>query len=172
MALRSRPSLVDRCTQGNLLDKDNTKLDALGKVIGGDNDPRLDGLVSILTSMQGVPPDRNAPVREVLARLGDRWSALLLMVLQTGVYRHAELKRVVSILSSEQEISQRILTLRLRALERDGFVARKITDTIPPRVDYQLTPLGHEITIKLVEFVRWIEDKNEEVLAARERFET
>lgn len=149
----------------------NLKLVSLQKALGEEDGNRLNGLCNILTSMNGSAPDRHSPVREIPARLGDRWSALLLMVLETGEYGHAELKRVVSILSSEQTISQRILTLRLRALERDGFVNRKITGTNPPRVDYSLTPLGSELTEKLMGLIRWIEEKSDEVVAARASFE-
>lgn len=151
--------------------EETEKLAALRLALGKSQGLEIDGLSRILTSMKGVSPDRESPVREIPARLGDRWSALLLMVLETGTYRHAELKRVVSILSSEQSISQRMLTLRLRALERDGFVRREVYDSVSPRVDYSLTPLGQELTERFVALIRWIEENNDQVLCARALFE-
>lgn len=153
-----------------MIDEAN-KVEELRIALGSENEARLEGVYAILFSMKGTAPDRDSPVREIPARLGDRWSALLLMILETGQFRHAELKRAVSILSSEQAISQRILTLRLRALERDGFVNRKITGANPPRVDYSLTPLGRDLTERLIGFIRWIENKSDEVIAARTLFE-
>ncbi|RST31632.1 transcriptional regulator [Sphingomonas ginkgonis] len=89
------------------------------------------------------PPDiqlagcRN--VTPVLNRVGDKWSMLIVMVLSAGPRRFNELKRVID------GISQRMLTLSLRGLERDGLVSRTVTPTIPPRVDYELTELGRSL---------------------------
>ena len=143
----------------------------LSRSVGGDAE-RVKGLREIVASMGTEPPDREAPAREIPARLGDRWSALLLLVLRTGTYRHAELKRVVSLLAHEESISQRMLTLRLRTLERDGLVERSVMPTVPPRVDYALTPLGQELTQRFFSLVRWIEDRDAEIQAARERFDS
>jgi DNA-binding HxlR family transcriptional regulator len=128
-------------------------------------------LADLLKHMQQFEHDRDDPVREVAARLGDRWSSLLLLILNTGTFRHATLRRVVSILSAEKAISQRMLTLRLRALERDGLVARKITPTVPPQVDYSLTDLGRELVAIVQGLLAWIESKNGEILDSRRRFE-
>ena len=75
-------------------------------------------------------------VTPVLNRVGDKWSMLIVMILSDGPHRFSELKRAID------GISQRMLTLTLRGLERDGLVARTVTPTIPPRVDYELTELG------------------------------
>ena len=77
---------------------------------------------------------------------------------------------VIAALSAERDISQRMLTLRLRALERDGFVARREHDTVPPRVDYALTDLGRGLAGELDRVIRWIEANSAEVEAARARF--
>ena len=132
---------------------------------------RLAGLQGVAQSMGETPPDPTAPVREIPARLGDRWSTLILLVLQTGTYRHAELKRAVSVLSHEKSISQRMLTLRLRMLERDGLVDRKVTPTVPPRVDYTITPFGDDLTTKFFQLVRWIQSNDADIQAARAKFD-
>lgn len=78
-------------------------------------------------------------VAPVLNRVGDKWSMLIVMVLSAGPLRFNELKRVID------GISQRMLTLSLRGLERDGLVSRTVTPSIPPRVDYELTELGRSL---------------------------
>jgi DNA-binding HxlR family transcriptional regulator len=131
------------------------------------SDQRLHALHALAKQMGDNPPNRDAPVREVVARVGDNWSALILKVLATGTYRHATLKRTIATLSAEGDISQRMLTLRLRALERDGFVQRTTLPSVPPRVEYALTPLGHAITAQLNQMIQWIEAHEAEILAAR-----
>jgi DNA-binding HxlR family transcriptional regulator len=81
-------------------------------------------------------PDSCKEVSETLARVGDKWSVLIVMLLGDGPRRFNELKRMIG------GISQRMLTLTLRGLERDGLVTRTMFATIPPRVDYELTPWG------------------------------
>ncbi len=133
-------------------------------------DPRVAGLVALSARMSDNPPDHDAPEREVVSRLGDSWSPLILAVLATGIFRHATLKRVVGALSAEGEISQRMLTLRLRALERDGFVQRQVEDLVPPRVFYDLTPMGQDLVVELGRLLDWIEAHRTQILAARARF--
>ncbi len=142
----------------------------LDKVLEGDAS-RLAGLEKIIETMNGPAPDRDAPVREIPARLGDRWSALILMILQTGTYRHAELKRVVTLLAHEESISQRMLTLRLRMLERDGLVCRSVYPTVPPSVDYALSPLGEELAFRFFDLVFWIQERDADIMAARAQFD-
>jgi len=84
-------------------------------------------------------PGNCQAVSEVLSRIGDKWSVLIVMLLAERPRRFNELKRMVG------GISQRMLTLTLRGLERDGLVTRTAFATIPPRVDYQLTELGHSL---------------------------
>src|ERR1700733_5107669 len=78
-------------------------------------------------------------VASILARVGDKWSVLIVMLLGAGPRRFNEIKRMVG------GISQRMLTLTLKGLERDGMVTRTVTPTIPPRVDYALTDLGRSL---------------------------
>lgn len=115
--------------------------------------------------------ERDDPARSVTAMLGDRWSPLLLLVLETGVWRHADLKRVVAGLSAEQALSQRIMTLKLRALERDGFVLREATDDVPPRVSYSLTALGRDLVDELRRTIDWLNEQRGTILANRAAFD-
>jgi DNA-binding HxlR family transcriptional regulator len=89
-------------------------------------------------------------VSEVLSRIGDKWSILIVMILASGPRRFNELKRLVD------GISQRMLTLTLRNLERDGLVTRTVTPSIPPRVDYALTPLGHSLRVPVSALGEWV----------------
>ncbi len=96
-----------------------------------------------MTAEDMIRHDRASPdcraVSGVLARVGDKWSVLIIVLLGGGTKRFSEIKRMVG------GISQRMLTLTLRGLERDGLVTRTLYPTIPPRVDYALTPLGHSL---------------------------
>lgn len=114
---------------------------------------------------------RDDPVRSVMGLLGDRWSTLILLVLATGEWRHAELRRTTARLSSEQAISQRVLTLKLRALEREGLVARHSTADVPPRVSYSLTPMGNELHGEVRRQIDWINLRRDQIASARRRFD-
>ncbi|NJM92429.1 MAG: helix-turn-helix transcriptional regulator, partial [Rhodospirillaceae bacterium] len=103
--------------------------------------------------------------------LGDRWTTLILLVLASGPLRHAELRRVLGALSAEAAISQRVLTLKLRALERDGFVARSVSSDVPPRVGYALTALGEGLHRLARATIDWTQAHGPAIAAARERFE-
>ena len=80
-----------------------------------------------------------ASVRELLSRIGDKWTVLVVRLLRHGPRRFSELKREID------GVSQRMLTLTLRGLERDGILTRRVYPTTPPRVDYELTSLGHSL---------------------------
>jgi len=115
--------------------------------------------------------DRDDPAREVMGLLGDRWSTLILLVLGTGTFRHAELRRTLAQLSAEQAISQRVLTLKLRTLERDGFVVRAVTADVPPKVSYALTPLGTDLHAQARGLIDWINTRAPQIRDAREAFD-
>nr|WP_230987431.1 helix-turn-helix domain-containing protein [Allorhizobium terrae] len=104
-------------------------------------------------------------MNSVLNRVGDKWSVLLVMSLAQGPCRFNELKRRVD------GISQRMLTLTLRGLERDGLVKRTVYATIPPRVDYELTPLGHSLREPIEALGHWAFDHYECIVAARAEFD-
>ncbi|WER50215.1 helix-turn-helix domain-containing protein [Cupriavidus sp. WKF15] len=101
----------------------------------------------------------------VLVRIGDKWSVLILMRLATGRMRYNELKRQLG------GISQRMLTLTLRGLERDGLVARTVYGTVPPRVDYALTSLGHSLRRPLEELGLWAVAHLSDIEQARHEFD-
>jgi DNA-binding HxlR family transcriptional regulator len=115
----------------------------------------------------GSAPNRKScdAVNSVLNRVGDKWSVLLVMSLAQGPCRFNELKRRVD------GISQRMLTLTLRGLERDGLVKRTVFATIPPRVDYELTPLGHSLRKPIEALGHWAFDHYECIVAARSEFD-
>jgi len=108
--------------------------------------------------------DDLCPIRDVLDRIGDRWSTLVLRTLDGGSRRFTELKRQVP------DISQRMLTQTLRRLEQDGYVARTVFPTSPPRVDYALTELGRSLNRHVEALVRWSEENHDNVRRARARF--
>jgi DNA-binding HxlR family transcriptional regulator len=110
-------------------------------------------------------------VRQTFARLGDKWSSLLLFLLRSGPFRHSTLRRLVSVTAAERRISQRMLTLRLRNLERDGFIHREIDNSVPPHVEYSLTPLGCALADRAMILIRWVGDHVEEVERARAAFD-
>jgi DNA-binding HxlR family transcriptional regulator len=104
-------------------------------------------------------------VSEILARVGDKWSVLVIMQLEQGPRRFNEIKRAIG------SISQRMLTLTLRGLERDGLVKRTFFPTIPPRVDYDLTDLGRSLRKPVIELGTWAQTHLAEIDAARSAFD-
>jgi DNA-binding HxlR family transcriptional regulator len=124
----------------------------------------------MLAQMVADGARREDPIREVMARLGDKWSPLLLLLLAAGDFRHATLRRLVGLTSTEGRISQRMLTLRLRSLERDGMVRREFIDTQPPGVRYQLTPLGRGLVGQYEALMAWTRAHDAEIRRARAEF--
>lgn len=104
-------------------------------------------------------------VSQVLARVGDKWSVLIVALLGAGPRRFSEIKRMVG------GISQRMLTLTLRGLERDGLVTRTVFPTIPPRVDYELTDLGRSLWEPVEALGAWARTHQPQIEAARRRFD-
>jgi DNA-binding HxlR family transcriptional regulator len=104
-------------------------------------------------------------VAPILARVGDKWSILVIMTLAGGTRRFSELKRMID------GISQRMLTLTLRGLERDGLVRREVFPTIPPRVDYALTELGWSLRGPVVALGAWVQNHLDQIDEARESFD-
>jgi DNA-binding HxlR family transcriptional regulator len=127
-------------------------------------------LAKLAAAMGPDGVDRDDPTRSVMAMLGDRWSPLILLVLETGEWRHADLRRVTAQLSSEKALSQRVLTLKLRALEAHGFVSRQVTTDVPPKVSYALTPLGQELVAQLQRMINWLDAHRAVIHAARGAF--
>lgn len=105
------------------------------------------------------------PVRDILDRIGDRWTFLVIYVLeQGGTLRFSALKARIP------DISQRMLAQTLRHLEEDGLVTRTVHPTVPPRVDYALTPLGVSFLVPMHALTDWANQHYDEVRASRETF--
>jgi DNA-binding HxlR family transcriptional regulator len=104
-------------------------------------------------------------VASILSMVGDKWSVFVIMMLHDGPKRFNELKRMIG------GISQRMLTLTLRGLERDGLVTRTVFPTIPPRVDYELTDLGRGLAKPVMALGEWAKIHQGEIEGARMRFD-
>ena len=115
-------------------------------------------------SYMHLPGDCRA-ISDVLARVGDKWSVLVVSRLGNGPVRFNELRRSIG------GISQRMLTLTLRGLERDGLITRTVFPTIPPRVDYALTALGRDLLIPVSALGAWAIRNQTKIARAREEFD-
>jgi DNA-binding HxlR family transcriptional regulator len=104
-------------------------------------------------------------VREVLNRVGDKWSVLIVQLLADGPKRFSQLRRTI------EGISQRMLTLTLKGLERDGLVTRTVYPTIPPRVEYALTGLGRTLRKPIESLAKWAQDNREQIQQARNQYD-
>ncbi|BDL41430.1 MULTISPECIES: winged helix-turn-helix transcriptional regulator [Methylorubrum] len=107
----------------------------------------------------------SCPVRDVLDRVGDKWSMLILIALAAGPGRFSAVARMIP------DISKRMLTQTFRDLERDGLIARTVFPTKPPSVEYRLTPLGSALLDPLAHLVGWAEQNHAAIQEARRRFE-
>jgi len=110
-------------------------------------------------------PSQCEQVSQILSRIGDKWSVLVVMLLGEGPLRFNELKRKIG------GVSQRMLTLTLRGLERDGLVARTAFATIPPRVEYELTDLGRSLKEPVEALGLWAFSNVEKIARARRNFD-
>jgi DNA-binding HxlR family transcriptional regulator len=118
------------------------------------------------TAKKKSPSDQDVcPIRDVLDRVGDRWSMLVLCTLaKNGTLRFSAVKGQI------EDISQRMLAQTLRRLEQDGFLSRTVYPTNPPRVEYALTPLGKSLLDPVSELVRWAKQNHRRVLDARRHY--
>ncbi|AYN32675.1 transcriptional regulatory protein [Streptomyces albus] len=104
-------------------------------------------------------------VRQILDRVADKWSLLVIALLDRRTLRFSELRRQI------EGISQRMLTVTLRQLERDGLVLRTVYPVVPPRVDYELTQLGVTLHDTIRSLVVWTEEHQNEIAAARAQYD-
>jgi len=118
------------------------------------------------TSGQLHSDEECVSINEVLTRVGDKWSLQVISRLAEGTMRFTELKRSV------EGISQRMLTLTLRQLERDGLLERTVYPTVPPKVEYSLTDLGRTIRIPVTALANWALTYRLDIQAAREAFDS
>ena len=112
-----------------------------------------------------LPPQICRSVGGVLALLGDKWTILIMRMLSTRGQRFSELRRGIG------GISQKMLTSTLRALERDGYLSRKLTPTSPPRTDYALTAMGREVLKPINALAVWALENREAVESSRRRYD-
>ncbi|MEU7240057.1 winged helix-turn-helix transcriptional regulator [Streptomyces sparsogenes] len=115
----------------------------------------------------GVAPECAATielVRDVLARVGDKWTVLVITALAEGPLRFTTLHQRIA------GVSQRMLSQTLRSLTRDGLVTRTAYAEVPPRVEYQLTPLGRSLSDSVAHVVRWVREHQAEIVRNREVF--
>lgn len=121
--------------------------------------------IAVTTIGQDVHSADCLKISQVLARIGEKWSVLIIMSLSAGTRRFSDLKRDIG------GISQRMLTLCLRALERDGLVKRTVFPVVPPRVEYELTLLGRSLCDPVIALGTWARDHIAEIDAARAAFD-
>lgn len=114
---------------------------------------------------QEDPPTVTCQARDILGRIGDKWSLYVVFVLGDRTLRFTELKRGV------EGISQRMLTVTLRGLERDGIVSRTVYPVVPPRVEYALTPMGRTLLDTVGALVRWTDDHVAQIERARTAYD-
>ncbi|MEV5491210.1 helix-turn-helix domain-containing protein [Streptomyces bobili] len=110
-----------------------------------------------------IPTDQMAFIRQILDRIGDKWSLLLIAVLASGPLRYTDLHRQVP------GISQRMLSLTLRQLQQDGLITRTAYAEVPPRVEYTLAPLGRSLHEIVTSLIGWAADHHDEIHAHRDR---
>lgn len=110
-------------------------------------------------------PDECRAISEVLSRVGDKWTVLVISTLGGGTNRFGELRKALG------SISKRMLTLTLRGLERDGLVKRTVFPTVPPRVDYELTRLGRSLLEPVTGMAVWARQHRPAIEDARRRFD-
>jgi DNA-binding HxlR family transcriptional regulator len=133
----------------------------------------VDGMREPLRAVDaGLDPDdqlvadvfaRNCTSRRTMENIGGKWGMLALAALSEGAYRFNALRRRVD------GVSEKMLAQTLQALERDGLVRREVQATIPPRVEYSLTPLGAKIAAKVMELIDLVENAMGEITAAQQR---
>ena len=118
-----------------------------------------------MTQARRYDPYDCPAVGQILSTIGDKWTVLVVTTLSRGQMRFSELKREIG------DISQRMLTLTLRSLERDGFVTRTVHPTVPPRVEYELTELGKTLIDPLEAIAAWAIEHRLQVADARKTFD-
>jgi DNA-binding HxlR family transcriptional regulator len=123
------------------------------------------GYKKVTAQVHSPPHEDCRKVSQVLARVGDKWSVLVVMLLRDGPRRFNDIKRTVG------GISQQMLTRTLRGLERDGMVTRTMFPTIPPQVEYALTDLGHSLSKPVLALGLWAQEHLTEIDAARSQFD-
>ena len=118
------------------------------------------------TCMEARSGEKGQLVRDLLERVGDKWSLMIIYALHAGPLRFTTLQQVIG------GISQRMLTLNLRQAERDGLIKRTVYAEVPPRVEYELTELGHSLLVPVLGLLGWAEDNSDRVRTARDAYDS
>jgi len=113
---------------------------------------------------RGRATNENCPIRDVLDRIGDKWSTLVLHALEGDKRRFSQLRRDIP------DLSQRMLAQTLRRLEQDGYLTRTVYPSVPPRVDYELTELGRSLLRRVDQLIHWAKDHHDQIRRARISF--
>ena len=129
------------------------------------SEPAGEPLSETAGELSGASGPTTCRAREVLQRVGDKWSVLAIDLLGQGTMRFTELHRAID------GITARMLTVTLRGLERDGIVTRTIHPVIPPRVEYALTPMGRTLLDTIGQLVTWTDSHLPEIEAARAAYD-
>ena len=131
------------------------------------NSLATEGGATIWRVQKNTSDAEKCPVRDVLDRVGDAWSVLVILLLgEQGPYRFNALKRAIG------DISQRMLAVTLRHLERDGLISRKVFPTNPPQVEYALTDLGRSLHDRLGGLTQWAVENHAPIKAARQQYDS
>ena len=121
-------------------------------------------VTATIKNMKNFHPTGNCPIRDILCRLGDKWSMLVLITLNVnGTMRFSDIQKTIS------DISQRMLTVTLRTLEADGLVSRTVYAEVPPRVEYQLTETGKTLIPHIESLVGWALEHMTGIFDSREK---
>jgi DNA-binding HxlR family transcriptional regulator len=142
--------------------------EAVLRDLGSQKEPmqsRTSALIVSFVQREGAERTEPCPVRDVLDRVGDKWTVLLVVALAVRPRRFAQLQRAVP------DISKRMLTQTLRDLERYGLITRHVFPTKPPSVEYRLSPLGQSVLGPLASLMDWATQRHAEINAARTRYD-
>ncbi len=132
----------------------------------------LEALLGLAARTENRDIRPSAPVREVFGLLGDKWSKLIMMVLHTGELRFSLLKRTLEALAPQERVSQRMLTLSLRSLERDGLVVRTLVNENTSHVEYSLSSVGLSLIKQVEQLMFWLDDHTDYIESARKKYES
>lgn len=122
--------------------------------------------MTAITASEEIVLEQPCPIRDVLDRIGDQWSLLILEALAPGTLRFNALMREIG------DISKQMLSRTLKQLEQDGFITRTLYPEVPLRVEYALTPLGHSFLEPMQQLVAWADTHHRTIVAARLQYQT
>ncbi|WP_018916932.1 winged helix-turn-helix transcriptional regulator [Vreelandella zhanjiangensis] len=121
--------------------------------------------MTAITASEEIVLEQPCPIRDVLDRIGDQWSLLILEALAPGTLRFNALMREIG------DISKQMLSRTLKQLEQDGFITRTLYPEVPLRVEYALTPLGHSFLEPMQQLVAWADTHHRTIVAARLQYQ-